>query len=462
MSKKLVFPDKKFFWKVLKLMIPLMLGQMIIVSVSFIDNVMVGHYGNADLNLASVAVANEIWYFIFNVMISISVVSSIFMAQYYGARKNDEFKDLTRNAIVLSLIFISFVSIFVLAKPEWFLHIFTQDQEIIDHSKTFLRLISAGTFLSAISYPLQTSLNVIGKMKYVVISAAVALVTNAVFDYVFIYPLDMGIMGAGVATLISRVFEFALVMWFSYRNSDRVFAGFNWFKFNVPLFKQLMGKWTLIASSVLYVGSLSGLSAIFTNSHEEVMAAMGTGYAVSGLMWTIFPAIAAATKVMIGKRLGRDDFQLAKDNSRKLNTSIMMIAVVLSAAVAGIGFFLPQIVGLEGMEKLIARDMILIFAGANIFYVLGSVLFSALEAGGITKPSVIFNNVFQVVVVIPLVAGLAFGTNWAFWEVFLVSQMIQVIPTIFAYYYYHQFKWVNNLTDELDEEIVEEKVDAVA
>lgn len=75
---------------------------------------------------------------------------------------------------------------------------------------------------------------------------------------------------------------------------------------------------------------------------------------------------------------------------------------------------MPQAAGLHGHSVDYAKEMILIFAGSNILYVITQTLFAALEAGNITLPSTIFYNFFNLVITLPLALLLAKFTGLEF------------------------------------------------
>lgn len=58
--RKPIMPDKKFVMQVLKLVVPIILGQIVISAVNFVDNFIVGHTNDSATNLSGVAMANEI------------------------------------------------------------------------------------------------------------------------------------------------------------------------------------------------------------------------------------------------------------------------------------------------------------------------------------------------------------------------------------------------------------------
>ncbi len=81
----------------------------------------------------------------------------------------------------------------------------------------------------SVSYALQTTFNIIGKTRYILLSASVALVNNGVMGYVFIYPLDLGAEGAGIANFISRFFEISIMIFFALRNRNVISLSLNVF-----------------------------------------------------------------------------------------------------------------------------------------------------------------------------------------------------------------------------------------
>lgn len=448
--RKPIMPDKKFVMQVLKLVVPIILGQIVISAVNFVDNFIVGHTNDSATNLSGVAMANEIWYFCFAFIGAISLSSSIFMAQYYGADKIDAFKMFQKNMMSCCLVVATIFTIIANVMPEKILGIYSSDPKIQVAGGKFLKWIIADLIFVSISYSFQTAFNIIGKTRYILLSASFALINNSVLGWALIYPANLGTEGAGIANFISRFFELAIMSFFAIRNKANInLIKWDIFLFDFKVMKALLSKWFYMLAYITFIFSLVAQTAVWSNFYSsEVSAAVGIGYAVSNIMWTIFPGISAATKNLVGVNLGKSDFDSALYNSRRFNVISLGIAFSFSTIAIALAFFLPQAAGLHGHSVDYAKEMILIFAGSNILYVITQTLFAALEAGNITLPSTIFYNFFNLVITLPLALLLAKFTGLEFWQVFFVSQIVQVIPAAISWYFYHQFKWLRNISDE--------------
>lgn len=443
---KPIWPDKAFLKQVFKLVLPIILGQIVISAVNFVDNFIVGHTTDSEVNLAAVAMANEIWYFCASFVFAIAIGSSIFMAQYFGAKKVDIFKLLQKNMMGISIIFAIIFTIIANTIPEKLMGIYSSDKAVQESGAKFLRWVIADQIFMAMSYSLQTTFNIIGKTRYILISATFALVNNSVMGWALIYPADLGTEGAGIANFVSRFSEMMIMFFFAYRNKQFISVKLNIFKYDLKLLRLVLTKWFFMLAYVVFVFSMSALSAVWSQSyHNDVTAAVGIGYAVSNIMWTIFPAISAASKNLIGINLGNSDFEKALRNSRRLNIALIAVAFTFSMIAIALSFFLPEVVGLKGQSAIYARNMILIFAGSNVLYVLSATLFAAVEAGGITLPSTICYNFFQLVIPLPIAFLLAKFAGLDFTTVFAITQALQIIPAGISYYFYRKFNWLRNI-----------------
>ena len=106
---KKTIEDKELINKCLTIAIPLMFQQLIVASVNFVDNLMVGELG--DVAVSAVSCANR-YYAIAQFAINALIVSCvIFLSQYNGARDDEHMKQSFRFSIVSSyLIIILFVN----------------------------------------------------------------------------------------------------------------------------------------------------------------------------------------------------------------------------------------------------------------------------------------------------------------------------------------------------------------
>ena len=93
--------DRKFYKKVLLLLIPMIIQQGITNFVNLLDNVMVGQLGTA--SISGVAVANQL-IFVFNLMMfGLLAGASIYGAQFYGKGDYEGFHETFRFRVFAGL-----------------------------------------------------------------------------------------------------------------------------------------------------------------------------------------------------------------------------------------------------------------------------------------------------------------------------------------------------------------------
>lgn len=226
---KTFIPNAFFTKKVLKLVIPIALGQMLVALVSFIDQFMVSGVPVED-PLASVLFATEIMYVAMGFNLGIAVIGDIFAAQFFGAKMSQKLKDVTKLKVLLNIVTASLLVAFINIFATPLVHIFVsednhQNQEFIARTVEFLRFISIAHIFYAITISLIGSLSTIGKPKYQFFASLLSLCFNVTFNFIFIYQLNFGIVGAAYSTTIARSIEMCLIIFFVFKN--RKLIGFN-------------------------------------------------------------------------------------------------------------------------------------------------------------------------------------------------------------------------------------------
>ena len=120
------------------------------------------------------------------------------------------------NGIFLGIcLYLAFL-LFGLFASKWFLSIQTKDEEIIAMGSEYLMIVTTLSF-GAIGFNVfERFLQATGKTMHSTISQIAGAITNILLDYVFIYPLHMGVAGAALATVIGQIVSLLTAMAFHY------------------------------------------------------------------------------------------------------------------------------------------------------------------------------------------------------------------------------------------------------
>ena len=323
--------NKSFYKKTLRLMAPIILQQLVSVGVNFMDNLMIGGFGEA--SIAAASFSNQfytLFNFIFQGLGSGAVVLS---AQFWGRKEIEPMRKVTTIAMRLALAVSALFTLVSMGVPGFVLRIFTNETDVIAAGIPYLRLIGVTFILSGLSTAATYLLRSVGMVRIPLIGSAGAFFLNVFFNWVFIFGKlgapALGLVGAAVGTVIARVFEFAFIFGYFILKDDRV--GFRikhffqpagdllrpYFKFGLPV---------LISDTLLGV-SLSITSVIMGHMGAEASAATAIVMSLVNMLDISCATMAFASAVVVGNTIGEGDIPRAK----REGNSYMVLSVVLGA-----------------------------------------------------------------------------------------------------------------------------------
>ena len=129
---------------------------------------------------------------------------------------------------------------------------------------------------------------------------------------------------------------------------------------------------------------------------SALIKSMAIAYAVSSIMFTIFPAINQGIKIIIGTKLGAGLFEEAKLISKYLfRVIIMIVAVMVVLGIVG-AFTLPSLLINDETYKEKAMVMILVYSSVIFFFGTNAYFLGILEIGGHKWQPTIFNYFSQL------------------------------------------------------------------
>ena len=201
--------DKLFYEKLWKLMIPMMLQNLMLALVAVADAFMLG--GMNQNYMSAVSLATQIQ-FIQNMVLSAATGGlAILGAQYWGRGNIRTLDDI----FCMALRMCGFVSILFFVACVWFpqylMLFFTNEQVLIDYGVQYLRIAGFSYLITGIS---QCYLVVMKISEHAVSAALISTTTvciNIMLNVILIFGKfgipSMGVRGAAVATLSSRIIE---------------------------------------------------------------------------------------------------------------------------------------------------------------------------------------------------------------------------------------------------------------
>ena len=207
--KKYIFSDKHYYRKLLTLALPVTLQNLIASSLSVVDTVMVGSLGESQI--AAVSIANQYVLLVFLIYASIHSGCGIYISQFFGKKDTESIKQVANIGIIMGAVVSLLFTLLAVAVPNWIISIFSPDPVVIELGGEFLRIVGISFVFASISFGFSMNVRSIGKSVMPMIVSAIALVINTILNFVLIFGMfgapALGVKGAAIATLISRIIE---------------------------------------------------------------------------------------------------------------------------------------------------------------------------------------------------------------------------------------------------------------
>ena len=110
-----------------------------------------------------------------------------------------------------------FTAVLVLLFTPWFVRLFGATEEVYPYALTYMRLIAPGFPFLALTQGGTLLVRSDGSPRYALFCSTSGVALNFVLDYLFLFPLNMGIAGAAIATVIGQVVSAVLVIMYMFR-----------------------------------------------------------------------------------------------------------------------------------------------------------------------------------------------------------------------------------------------------
>ncbi len=187
----------------LSFMIPMIIGNVFQQFYNMVDSMIVGKYVGANA-LAAVGATGSLNFFIFAVCNGLSNGVGVVVSQYFGAGNEKQVKKAIGNAIyimVTSAMVMGSLGV-LLARP--LLTLLKTPADIIGDSVVYMQIMCGGVFAVALYNGVAAVLRGIGDSKTPLYFLIVSSILNVGLDLLFVRVFQMGVAGAGIATIIAQ------------------------------------------------------------------------------------------------------------------------------------------------------------------------------------------------------------------------------------------------------------------
>ncbi|MBQ9117967.1 MAG: MATE family efflux transporter [Clostridia bacterium] len=219
-NKMALQPIKTLFWK---MGLPMIISMVLQALYNVVDSIFVANMqGTGALANEALTIAFPVQIMIIAIGVGTGVGLNALLSKSLGERHQEKVDAVAGNGIFLGLIIYAVFLLFGLFLSKWFIGLFTDNPVVLEMGTEYLRICTCFS-LGSIGFTIyERFLQATGKTMFSTISQVLGALANIVLDYVFIFPLDMGVAGAAWATIIGQFISLFVAMAFHYFKNKEI------------------------------------------------------------------------------------------------------------------------------------------------------------------------------------------------------------------------------------------------
>ncbi len=423
---------------------------MLQASFSIVDEMMVGSLGS--VCVAAVGMAGKLSSLYMVVIGAVVSVAGIMMSQYLGANEKQESdRSFSLNLLVALLIGLLFTAV-CLTLPNRLMGLYSADSETVVTAAKYLKIISVGYLPYAVIMMISARLRCMENAVTPLVCSLAASAVNTVLNYALIFGKlgfsSIGANGAAIATVISQFFNMLLLLAGTFAVNRK--SGLS-FRFSPVLMQLQFGEYLSMLLPVLVIEFMWSLSenvyaSVYGHIGTPESAAMTLTYPIQGLMIGALSGLSQAAGILIGKELGRKEYETAYRKSKYLVYCALVGSFVLSVVLVYLMGLYTDMFNVEDYVKRVAQQILLVFAIVSPVKVLNMILGGGIvKSGGRTKTVMIIELVGTWGVGVPLALLSAYVWHLPIPMVYFLLSLEEIVRLVLMWIVFVRKKWMRKL-----------------
>ena len=442
--------DRSFYRSLVTLAVPISLQNLVTFAVSFADNVMIGSLG--DDAISGVYIGGQLQSVLQMFVGGIEGAILILAAQYWGKKDTQSIRKVVSIGIKFALAVGLLSSLVAVLFPQWVIRAFTTEPGVIQEGAAYVQIVGFTYLFFSVSQVMIAAMRSVETARIGLYISCMALVINVCLNYVFIFGHfgfpAMGVRGAALATLVSRILEMCVGVGYVFFVDKKLRFGL---KDLLHTDRQLLRDFIryglpVIGGQVVWaINSLANTKILGYYSAGVIAAASITGM-LHNLVYVWMNGMSSAVGIITGKTVGAGQYEKMKEYSKTVQMIFLFVGLISGAAVflARDGFI--SLYNASPEAQAYSRQFINVISVTIIGTCYqAACLFGLVKSGG--DISFVFKNdtIFVFLVVIPS-SLLAMWLGAPPWGVFACLKCDQILKCFVAIVKINRYNWMKNLT----------------
>ena len=313
----------------LKLAFPVMIGMLGHTFVQFIDNIMVGQLGTAEL--AAISLGNSFVFIAMSIGIGFSSAITPLVAEADGAKKDDDISRIFEHSFMICLI-LGIVLFLLVFLNRNLLYSMNQPIEVVELASPYLFWVSMSLITIVTFQSFRQFADGLSFTRAAMYSTLVGNAINVILNFFLIFGFwifpKLGVEGAAIGTLISRICMLTFIIFYLklHKKLSKYIKKFFPSKVEIKRVKK-----------ILYLGLPSALHSLFEVAFfvsavwmsgfigKNSQAANQIALNLSSMTYMVALGVGVAAMIRVGNQRGMMNFKKLREVA--LSTLLLIIII---------------------------------------------------------------------------------------------------------------------------------------
>ncbi len=336
---------KEFYRNMFRLALPIILQNLVTTSLALVDTFMVGMLGEGPL--AGVTNANTPIFVVLFLIFGVQSGSTVLISQYWGRRDEEAINRVLGVGIYVAGALSTLFALVLCFGSGPFMALFCNDAEVAAYAAQYGRIVGFSYAFNSVTQVYIAAQRSMGNPELGLGVLSISMCANTFLNWVFIFgnlgAPALGVEGAALATLCSRIIEFVVTVTYALCNKRfklrlravlcpglETVKRFAQYATPVVLNETLWGLGTSLYPTIM--GHMAG--------SKEILAAYAVAGNVEKVCTVAVMAVAATTAIIIGETVGAGETERARELGKVTDT----VAFLLGAAFGALAIALVHLV----------------------------------------------------------------------------------------------------------------------
>ena len=461
----LIRREPGFYKRLMYLSMPIVLQNLITFSLGLIDTFMVSQLGNTEM--AAVTAANVPVFLLISIVFGVQSGLGILVSQYWGKQDMRSISRAIGVAAASGVVVAALLAAVLFLWPVQIMDLLSNNHQLSVLGAPYLKLIGISYIFNMVSSVYASAQRSAENPSFGMKLFGASTLINTGLNYLLIFgklgfPM-LGIQGAAIATLCSRICEFLICVVYALRDKR---IRMRWAAFFRPGWDMLR-RFLKYASPVVLNEAGWGLGNSlltvilgYTENSVEMLAANAVMGNLNRLFLVFCFGLGAATAVLVGKAIGEGQNE---EEVMSLSNALLRFTIVSGAVLAVIALallpslFTPVVFPLFklfGESAAIATALAVTgFASIPLHAYSITSITGVLRSGGDVIWSAALDLAPQWIICLPLTALCALVLKTGIWPIALAMQTESMAKIPLCIYRVRSRKWIHDVTVSRGEEL---------